>query len=493
MLIAIQWGIFDNACMRNLPISKDIAVTRRGMLKVGALTVGATATAFSAWNPQLQALALEPKLGKGKAESVLVLWMAGGVTQYESFDPKMEAPLEIRGKLQEIQTSLPGVRFGDTMTEMSKIAHKVSVIRSFSHHSNDHLISQVMTLSGRVVGRTELFSEPNIGSIVSHLQGSRNGLPGYICLPGITRPGPPPYNFFKSGWMGNQYLPYCVGGLPEEPDFTVGEKLDNPPAEFEEDLIPKSLALTNDVPLTRLTRRASLRQQFDQALRNLEEDQQLVAAETKYRGALRMLSTSSLREAFDINQEENVVRETYGKTKLGGRCLMARRLIEAGAPYIVLDYGYDSDYGNIWDNHNAPSQNHPPIQDMVKRGYHLAGMDRAFAALINDMEQRGLLEKTLVVFLTEFGRTPKINANGGRDHWGAAGSLFVAGGGVKTGQVIGATDKTGAEVTTRPYSPSDIAATMFASLGIDHHAFVNDFQGRPRPILEHGEPVAELF
>ena len=206
-----------------------------------------------------------------------------------------------------------------------------------------------------------------------------------------------------------------------------------------------------------------------------------------------MLSTSSLREAFDINQEGNVVRETYGKTKLGGRCLMARRLIEAGAPFIVLDYGYDSDYGNIWDNHNAPSQNHPPIQDMVKRGYHLAGMDKAFAALINDMEQRGLLEKTLVVFLTEFGRTPKINANGGRDHWGAAGSLFVTGGGVKTGQVIGATDRTGAEVTTHPYSPSDIAATMFASLGIDHHAFVDDFQGRPRPILEQGEPVAELF
>jgi hypothetical protein len=293
--------------------------------------------------------------------------------------------------------------------------------------------------------------------------------------------------------MGNQYLPYCIGGLPEQPDFTVGEKLDDPSPEIEEDLVPKSLALTEEVPLTRLTRRASLRQQFDQALKSLDGDQQLIAAETKYKGALRMLSTSTLREAFDINQERKVVRETYGKTKLGGRCLMARRLIEAGAPFIVLDYGYDSDYGNVWDNHNAPSQNHPPIQEMVKRGYHLAGMDKAFAALINDMEQRGLLEKTLVVFLTEFGRTPKINSNGGRDHWGAAGSLFVTGGGVKTGQVIGATDKTGAEVTTNPYSPSDIAATMFTSLGIDHHAFVNDFQGRPRPILEQGEPIAELF
>ncbi|MBT6724192.1 MAG: DUF1501 domain-containing protein, partial [Planctomycetaceae bacterium] len=235
--------------------NKDIALTRRGMLKVGAFTLGATASAFGPWDKQLQATVMQPVLGKGKAESVLVLWMAGGVTQYESFDPKMEAPLEIRGKLQDIQTSLSGVRFGDTMTEMSKIAHKISVIRSFSHHSNDHLISQVMTLSGRVVGRTELFSEPNIGSLVSHLQGPRNGLPGYICLPGITRPGPPPYNFFKSGWMGNQYLPYCIGGLPEQPDFTVGEKLDDPSPEIEEDLVPKSLALTEEVPLTRLTRR----------------------------------------------------------------------------------------------------------------------------------------------------------------------------------------------------------------------------------------------
>ncbi|MGC6450676.1 MAG: DUF1501 domain-containing protein [Pirellulaceae bacterium] len=338
--------------MQNNPTHNEIAFTRRDMLKVGAITLGATPAAFSPWARQVQATALP---AKGKAESVLVLWMAGGVTQFESFDPKMEAPLEIRGKLQDVQTSLPGVRFGDTMAEMSKIAHKISVIRSFSHHSNDHLISQVMTLSGRVVGRNELFSEPNIGSIVSHVHGPRNGLPGYICLPGITRPGPPPYNFFKSGWMGNQYLPYCVGGLPEEPDFTVGEKLDDPPAEFEEDLIPKSLALTKDVPLARLTRRASLRQQFDQALKSLDKDQQLVAAESKYKGALRMLSTNALREAFDIYQEADTVRETYGKTKLGGRCLMARRLVEAGAPFIVLDYGYDSDYGNIWDNHNAPS------------------------------------------------------------------------------------------------------------------------------------------
>jgi hypothetical protein len=471
-------------------LQKDITIDRRGLLKVGALTLGSTAFSFSPWGGALQAKVVA---GNAQADSVLVLWMAGGVTQFESFDPKMEAPLEVRGRLQDTQTSLPGVWFGDTMSEMSKIAHKISLIRSFSHDSNDHLLSQVYTLTGRKVDRNSLFSEPNIGSIVSHFNGPRNGLPGYICLPGTTRPGPPPHNLFQSGWLGSQYRPYSVGGVPQQGDFTVGEKLDNPPARYDENLTPKSLSLSAEVPLMRLSRRVSLRQQFDQSLRNLNRDQSLVAAESKFQGAVDMLSTNRIRDAFEIKDEPRQVRDAYGRTKLGGRCLMSRRLIEAGARFIVLDYGYDADYGNVWDNHNAPSQNHPPIQDMVRRGYHLAGLDKAFAALINDMEQRGLLERTLVVFLTEFGRTPKINANGGRDHWGGAGSIFVTGGGVKRGQVIGATDKSGVAVTTRPYSPADVAATMYTSLGIDHDGMVLDYQGRPRRILEHGAPIAELY
>ena len=159
----------------------------------------------------------------------------------------------------------------------------------------------------------------------------------------------------------------------------------------------------------------------------------------------------------------------------------------------MVDYGYDPDYGNIWDNHNAVSQNHPPIQQMCKRGYHLAGMDQAFAALISDLETRGMLDRTMVVFLTEFGRTPKINARGGRDHWGAAGSIFFAGGGVRGGQVIGATDKQAAAPLTRPISPADVAATMFAGLGINHRGLVEDILQRPRIILEQGRPITELF
>jgi hypothetical protein len=247
------------------------------------------------------------------------------------------------------------------------------------------------------------------------------------------------------------------------------------------------------MPLTRLERRARLRDQFDQALRSLDKDQQLAGLEGKYQGALRMLMTPRIRSAFDLADEKPRIRETYGRTKLGGRCLMARRLVEAGARFVMVDYGYDPDYGNIWDNHNAVSQNHPPIQQMVKRGYHLAGMDRAFAALVDDLDDRGLLDSTLVVFVTEFGRTPKINPRGGRDHWGAAGSLFFTGGGVRTGQVIGKTDSQAASPTTRPYTPGDVTATIYTALGIDHRGWVDDIQGRPRQILEHGRAIPDLF
>ncbi len=467
------------------PAGLEGLVSRRDLLKVGGLTVGASALPAS--------LAAARRPSAGQAKSVIMLWMAGGVTHIDSFDPKPEAPVEVRGTLTDIPTSMPGVRFCETLPALSRIAHKLAILRSYSHDSNDHLRSQAYTLSGRKVTATQLFSEPNIGSIISHLQGPSNGLPGYIAIPGITRPGPPPNNLFVSGWLGSEHRPYCLGGLPLEPDFTASDKLDDPPSALEDDLTPRSLALGQLMPLERLERRARLRDQFDQALRSLGQDQQLAGLEGKYQGALRMLMTPRIRTAFDLAGEKPGVRETYGRTKLGGRCLMARRLVEAGARFVMVDYGYDSDYGNIWDNHNAVSQNHPPIQQMVKRGYHLAGMDRAFAALVEDLEERGLLDSTLVVFVTEFGRTPKINARGGRDHWGAAGSLFFTGGGVKTGQVIGKTDSQAGSPTTRPYTPGDVTASIYTALGIDHRGWVDDIQDRPRQILEHGRAIPELF
>jgi len=456
---------------------------RRDFLRVGSLGVAGSALPGN----------LQGATSNATADSVIFLWMAGGVTHLESFDPKPEAPREVRGKLGSIPTTLPGVHFGETMTRLSRTAKDLAVVRSYSHDSNDHLLSQVYTLSGRKVDRNNLYTHPNIGGIVNHLHDPRNGLPGYIAVPGITRPGPPPYNFFVGGWLGPHHAPFCLGGVPKQPDFTASEKLDNPTANVDENLRPQSLTPPKELPLARLDGRAGLRDKFNTALRKLEQQPNVAAAEGEFQDAYRLLMNPQIRDAFDLTREKQATREDYGITKLGNRCLTARRLVEAGARYVMVDYGYDPDYGNIWDNHNADSQNHPPIQDMVKRGYHLAGMDRAFAALVADMKQRGLLKRTLVVFLTEFGRTPKINARGGRDHWGAAGSIFFTGGGAKVGQVIGATDKTASEPTTRPNSPADIAATIYTALGIDPHTIVKDFQGRPRPILEQGRAIPEVL
>lgn len=469
-------------------------VSRRQLLKLGGLSLGA-ALAPAGTGDRSAVSGAAPVRGGGaglRADSVIVLWMAGGVTHIDSFDPKPDAPVEVRGTLGEIATSVPGVRFCETIPELAKIADQLAVLRSYSHDSNDHLLSQVYTLSGRKVPRTGLFSEPNIGSMFSHLQGPRNGLPAYITVPGITRPGPPPHNLFVGGWLGSRHAPFALGGLPKQPDFTVGEKLDDPPAEIAEDLTPRSLDFSGQLTPERLANRAALRDLFDQGMRQLESQESLSGAEAKYRSALRLLSSPQVRGAFALDSEPQRVRDAYGRTKLGGRCLMARRLVEAGARFVLVDYGYDPDYGNVWDNHNAPSQNHPPIQQMCRRGYHLAGMDRAFAALVRDLDDRGLLDTTLVVFLTEFGRTPTINARGGRDHWGAAGSLFFTGAGVRRGQVIGQTDRTASKPLDHPYSPADVAATMYAAMGINPRGMVHDFQNRPRPILEEGDPIKAL-
>jgi hypothetical protein len=194
-------------------------------------------------------------------------------------------------------------------------------------------------------------------------------------------------------------------------------------------------------------------------------------------------------KAFDLRQETGKVRDLYGRTKIGQRCLLARRLVEAGARFVMVDYGYVPEYGNLWDNHRVAVQNQPHICEMVKLPYHLAGTDQAAAALIHDLHARGMLAEMLVVFLTEFGRTPKINPLGGRDHWGAAGSIFFAGGGTRGGQVIGATDKQAAFPTSQGYTPGDVAATLYRAISVDPETILYDRLRRPIPVLPQGEPI----
>jgi hypothetical protein len=257
-----------------------------------------------------------------------------------------------------------------------------------------------------------------------------------------------------------------------------------------EDLAPKALAFLEGLNADRLGERSQLRRVMERLIGDVEKRG---AMDGHYRGAFELLSSRAVRQAFDLSPEPDVLRETYGRTKLGGRCLLARRLVEAGARFVMVDYGYDPEYGNLWDNHAVPEQRQPHISQMAMRGYHVAGMDKAFAALLNDLDQRGLLESTLVVFLTEFGRTPKINSLGGRDHWGPAGSIFFAGGGVRGGQVLGATDKQGAFPLSRGYSPGDVAATIYRAIGIDPTTRLYDQARRPHFVLPEGELIAGVL
>jgi hypothetical protein len=358
------------------------------------------------------------------------------------------------------------------------------VVRSFSSGNDDHFHSQAMALSGRLVGPSQITTEPNVGSLVAHLLGPRAGLPAYVAVPGTTRPGPPPKNLFTGGWLGREYDPFSTGGKPKNEDFTAKVK-----EASEEEFNQQALGLYPAMDARRLQGRRSLREQLDATLRDLERSGQPDALQRQYRGAFDMLLSPAVRKAFDLHQEPAALRQRYGQTKIGQRCLLARRLVEAGARFVLVDYGYDPEFGNLWDNHNAPVQHHPPLCEMVKLPYHLAGTDRAFAALLDDLQTRGLLAQTLVVFLTEFGRTPRFNKEGGRDHWGTAGSIFFAGGGVRGGQVIGATDRQGAQPTTGRVTPADVAATIYTALGLPLETMVYDRQNRPIPLCPDGRPI----
>jgi hypothetical protein len=469
----------DSNSSAHRPHPWEPLLNRRDLLRVGPLAV-----AGSILSPALLP-AKKPAL-PGRARSVIVLWMAGGVTHLDSFDPKPDAPREVRGSLGSIATTLSGVRFGEVMPCLARQAGRLALVRSFRPATDDHFLAQAFALSGkRARNMRDVFAEPNVGSVVSRLFGPRGGLPGYLAVPGTTRPGPPPTNLFVGGWLGREYEPFATGGKARNEDFTarVAEAA-------EEDFHLQALQPAPGTGPGRLDARRSLRRRLDAGLRRLEGAGDVLGRQ--YRAAFEMLLAPAVRRAFDLRQEPGGVRDRYGRTKIGQRCLLARRLVEAGARFVLVDYGYDPEYGNLWDNHNAPVQKHPPICEIVKLPWHLAGTDRACAALLDDLAARGLLDETLVVFLTEFGRTPKINKEGGRDHWGKAGSVFLAGAGVKGGQVLGGTDRQGGEPRGVSYTPADITATVYRALGV-RTAVLRDREGREVPLLAEGRAIAGVL
>jgi hypothetical protein len=446
-----------------------IRPNRRSFLRFGGVTLASTV--WELFGGQRSASAA--KRPAATADSVLFLWLPGGVTHHESFDPKPEAPEEIRGDIRAIETNVNGVRFAEVMPDMAKQMDKLALVRSFAAGTDDHFKGQAYALSGHNVLPDGILSQPNFGCFVEQQLGATGGLPGYIAVPGTTQPGPPNTNMFVPAWLGQKYAPFGTGGEPRSPDFQV-----------------QDVALPGDVTSERFARRRSLRERVEARLTKAELHSGAEDADQLYGRAVELLTSPRVRQAFDVHRESPKSREKYGISKIGQRCLLARRLIDAGARFVMVDYGYDwGDYDNLWDNHCAPVQNQPPIFKMVKVHYHLPAVDRAFAALLDDLATSGRLERTLVVYLTEFGRTPKVNSNGGRDHWAHSGSIFYAGGGVRGGQVLGATDKEGAYCTTPTYSPADAVATVYKALGIDPGAMVTGRDGRPGFIQPQGEAI----
>ena len=431
---------------------------RRSLLRFGGVTLAGAASAL--FGRPVWAEVAAP--ARATADSVLFLWLPGGVTHHESFDPKPDAPEEIRGDIRPIETNVKGVRFAEVMPCLARHMDKLAVVRSFAAGTDDHFKGQAYALSGHNAVPDGILSQPNFGCLIHHQLGATGGLPGYVAVPGSTRPGPPDTDMFVPAWLGQGYAPFCTGGEPRKPDFTV------------QDLAPPS-----GVSSERFERRRTLRGRVESRLGLIERAAQADDVEALYGRAVELLTSPKLRGAFDVHREPEKSREKYGMSKVGQRCLLARRLIDAGARFVMVDYGYDwGEYNNLWDNHCAVGQNQPPIFKMVKEHYHLPAVDRAFAALLEDLAASGRLERTLVVYLTEFGRTPKVNSNGGRDHWGHAGSIFYAGGGVRGGQVIGETDNEGAAV-----------APVYPGVGVDPHRWVTARDGRPMPIQSEGEPI----
>lgn len=398
-----------------------------------------------------------------RAKSIILVYTMGGISHHESFDPKPEAPAEVRGEFGTISTSLPGITFSEHVPLLAKNAHRFSLIRSVHHDQRDHGVSAYFMLRGYrqpnpAADRPENQhnTNPNIGSHVARLFGPRNGLPPYVCVPGLSYLAN--INYYTAGWMGRAYDPYILRSDPNEPDFQV-----------------QALAPPREVSTQRMNRRISLAREMEGQLRQLESSPAAKRMATHYEQAYTMLSAGTAQKAFDLGAEPAARRDAYGRTRLGQGCLLARRLVEAGVPFITVD-----DDG--WDHH---SKVFPQLQ---KR---LPELDQCLSTLLEDLDERGLLDTTLVALLTDFGRTPRVNASAGRDHWPDTFSVLFAGAGIPGGLVLGASDKTGAQPADRPITPKDLAATIYHFLGINPFQEYRTVEGRALRVLDEGSVVRE--
>lgn len=402
-------------------------------------------------------------------KSVLIVFLTGAASHHDTFDLKLNAPPEIRGPFQPISTSLPGYPICELLPQLAARAHKYSIIRTLSHGDNNHLMSTHHVLTGtrqpggffdKVASRDDW---PSYAGGLAFLNPRHDGLPSGVNLPTFLQGGPLTWPGQHAGFLGPKFDPWQITGDPNHKDFRVD-----------------ALTLANGIDVNRLGHRQSLLSEINGQQARIEQVGGAIRVENDQRLAFQMLTSNRLSEAFRMEREPEASRDRYGRNTTGQSLLLSRRLIEAGVPVVQANIGPVQN----WDTHQA-------IYETYK-GRLVPPLDQGMSALLDDLEERGLLENTFVMMLGEFGRTPKINGDKGRDHWGPCFSGLFAGAGVQPGQVIGRSDESGAYPATRAFSPDDVGATVYHLLGISPEAEVRDRLGRVVR-LNNGSVIEPLF
>jgi hypothetical protein len=449
------------------PVRFCDGMSRRDFLHAGSLSmVGLSLPAF-------MALEAQGAVRKDKDVNCVMIFMLGGPSQLDTWDMKPDAPAEIRGPYQPIETNVSGVQVSEIFPRMAKHADKYSLVRSVYHtaaavHDTGHQMMQ----TGRLFqGGIE---HPHPGCVLHNLKGPRGAAPPHVVLP--TPMGPTGGNLphgQSAGYLGKQFDPLVLNADPSKKDFKV------------RDLLPPDY-----VTAVRSERRQNLRQAIDGGVRAFESSANAKLLDANFSQAYTLMSSKEAREAFDVNAEPEAVRQKYGMNKFGQSCLMARRMLERGVRFVTINM-FETVFNEItWDIHG--SRPFTPIQAYKE----IVGpwFDNGYSSLLEELKDRGMLENTLVVCMGEFGRTPKVNPAGGRDHWPQCWTIFFAGGGVKGGQIVGSSDEIGAYPKDRPVTPSEVAATVYHALGIELEHEVPGPGGRPIPLVDYGvKPIMELF
>jgi uncharacterized protein (DUF1501 family) len=442
-------------------------LTRRDFLHAGAVPLLGLSL------PQAMAQKAAGAGNNDKDVNCIMLFLVGGPSQIDTWDPKPKAPAEIRGPFQPISTKAPGIQIAEIFPKMAGHMDKVSLIRSVYHTATAvHDTGHQMMQTGRLF--TGGIEHPHAGCVLGYLKGQRGEVPAHVLIPRpIGRTGGNLPHGQNAGYLGKQHDPFVLNADPSDPKFKVPDLL---PPEY--------------ISAVRAERRQKMRDAVDGALASFENSLAAKQLDENFNLAYRLMSSPRAREAFALEKEPAAVRDRYGRTRFGQSCLMARRLIERGVRFVTVNM-FETVFDEItWDIHGSR-----PFTDIVEMAKLVApNFDQAFSALIEDLRDRGLLQSTMVTAMGEFGRTPKINPAGGRDHHPGVWTILMAGGPIKGGQVIGESDELGYSPKTRPVNPAEVAATIYQGLGLDPHQDLPGPQNRPLPLADYNvQPIKELF